>query len=234
MQVLGDERTPAYKSSLFYEELLYELNQDDKTKMEEEKMSIEKELAAANIKLAQYEADAIKNLAKIEVQEGKITKYETEVAELKASITDYEKVVAEYTTKITEYIVRETEYTDKITEYESKIAGYDAKIAEYEVKISESETIKTEYESMKAKLAEETTKYEASKKEEVLESFYTILGKEAVDEFVKDKLDYSIEELSSLLTDFILNGIQKIGQAIKPDHLLYVDNWSQKCILILV
>jgi hypothetical protein len=206
LQVLGDERTPAYKSSLFYEELLYELNQDDKTKMEEEKMSIEKELAAANIKLAQYEADAIKNLAKIEVQEGKISQYETEVAELKASITDYEKIVAEYTTKITEYIVRETEYTDKITEYESKIADYDAKIAEYEVKItnyetkiSERETIKTEYESMKAKLAEETTKYEAAKKEEVLESFYTILGKEAVDEFVKDKLDYSVEELDNSL-----------------------------------
>lgn len=206
LQVLGDERTPAYKSSLFYEELLYELNQDDKTKMEEEEMSIEKELAAANVKLAQYEADTIKNLAKIEVQEGKITQYETEIAALKTSITDYEKVVAEYTTKITEYIVRETEYTDKFTEYEAKIADYETKIAnyetkitDYETKVSESETMKTEYEALKTKLAEEKTQYESSKREEVLKSFYPILGEEAVNEFAKDKLNYSIEELDNSL-----------------------------------
>jgi hypothetical protein len=213
LQVLGDDRTPAYKSSLFYEELLYELNktkeEDNIINTEEEKMSVEKELASLQVKLAQYEADTIKNLAKLEIQEGKITQYESEIELLKSSISNYEAQVAEYTTKITEYIVRETEYVDKFTNYESKISEYESKISDYESKISKyeadlaaTEVMKTEYESLKSTIEQEKIQYEATKKEAVLNEFKTILGDEKVAELTADKLSYSADDLEKELSAY--------------------------------
>ena len=47
----------------------------------------------------------------------------------------------------------------------------------------------------------------------------------------KVAVDLCIPGIISVYMNWFTNSY---GQAIKPDHLLYVDNWSQKCILILV